>query len=436
MLGGQPAARGRRLAARHGLPARHQLAARPRSVAKAGKAEDQRHAHHLPGRPRSTRACSIRSRSRRAPTASTSRPTASTSSSPASSTRTSRSTASRRSRARSPTENFEARRVRRADPATSTRASRPGRARPGPLHTQFDDKGYAYTSLFLDSAVARWKLGGSGVQAAGSWSSKMPVHYNIGHLTVAEGDTVSARRQVPGRDEQVGRSTASSRVGPLHPQNFQLIDICRPADRCSCSTTCRSASASRTTPRSSSAEKIKAWTMLPRSRLGPARPRRCRRTRQSRQDERRRARRQQGHGQDDRGAQPLHARHRRGKEGDEVTWHITNIEQAQDATHGFALPGANLNLSHSNQAKPTTVSFIADKPGNLPLLLHGVLLGAPPGDDGLLHSSARETLTGKARMTTRTAFVAPSVAGDGRLRQRHPSSEQRLSDDDTRSART
>ena len=46
----------------------------------------------------------------------------------------------------------------------------------GPLHTQFDDQGYAYTSLFVESAVAKWKLG--------TWEvvDKIPVSYNIGHL--------------------------------------------------------------------------------------------------------------------------------------------------------------------------------------------------------------------------------------------------------------
>ena len=55
----------------------------------------------------------------------------------------------------------------------------------GPLHTQFDDQGFAYTSLFVESAVAKWKLG--------TWEvvDKIPITYNIGHLTAAEGDTVS-----------------------------------------------------------------------------------------------------------------------------------------------------------------------------------------------------------------------------------------------------
>ena len=54
----------------------------------------------------------------------------------------------------------------------------------GPLHTQFDDQGFAYTSLFVESAVAKWKLG--------TWEvvDKIPVTYNIGHLRAAEGDTV------------------------------------------------------------------------------------------------------------------------------------------------------------------------------------------------------------------------------------------------------
>jgi len=54
----------------------------------------------------------------------------------------------------------------------------------GPLHTQFGPDGWAYTSLFVDSAIAKWKLG--------TWEvvDKVPMSYSIGHLAAAEGDTM------------------------------------------------------------------------------------------------------------------------------------------------------------------------------------------------------------------------------------------------------
>jgi nitrous-oxide reductase len=98
----------------------------------------------------------------------------------------------------------------------------------GPLHTQFDDKGYAYTSLFLDSAVARWSLGGeyASLHPEQPWKlvTKTPVQYNIGHLCAAEGDTVS-----PDGNYLISMSKWSVdrflTTGPLLPQNFQLLDI-------------------------------------------------------------------------------------------------------------------------------------------------------------------------------------------------------------------
>ena len=93
----------------------------------------------------------------------------------------------------------------------------------GPLHTQFDDKGFAYTSLFLDSAVAKWKLGGDD-PAAYKLIEKTPVQYNIGHLAAAEGDTVSpdGKYLVALNKWAVDRFAP---VGPLLPQNEQLLDI-------------------------------------------------------------------------------------------------------------------------------------------------------------------------------------------------------------------
>ncbi len=88
----------------------------------------------------------------------------------------------------------------------------------GPLHTQFGPDGYAYTSLFVDSAIAKWKLG--------TWEvvDKIPMSYSIGHLTAAEGDTAH-----PTGEYLVGLNKLSHgrhlSVGPSQPESSQLVDI-------------------------------------------------------------------------------------------------------------------------------------------------------------------------------------------------------------------
>ncbi len=88
----------------------------------------------------------------------------------------------------------------------------------GPLHTQFGPNGMAYTSLFVDSAIASWKIG--------EWKviDKVPVSYAVGHLSAAEGDTVS-----PDGNYLVSLNKLSHgrhlNVGPSQPESSQLIDI-------------------------------------------------------------------------------------------------------------------------------------------------------------------------------------------------------------------
>ena len=53
------------------------------------------------------------------------------------------------------------------------------------------------------------------------------------------------------------------------------------------------------------------------------------------------------------------------KEGDKVIMHLTNVERARDATHGFAIDGYNVNLS-LEPGESSTVEFTADKPGVYP----------------------------------------------------------------------
>ncbi len=94
----------------------------------------------------------------------------------------------------------------------------------GPLHTQFDDQGYAYTSLFIESVVAKWKLGPFDGNDSALVVAKIPVHFSIGHLVTAHGDT----RNPAGRYLVALNKLSKGRhlnVGPSQPESSQLIDI-------------------------------------------------------------------------------------------------------------------------------------------------------------------------------------------------------------------
>ena len=237
----------------------------------------------------------------------------------------------------------------------------------GPLHTQFDDEGYAYTSLFLDSAVARWSLGPP-YRDSFQLDGTIGVHYNIGHLLTAEGDTVS-----PDGDWLVALNKWSIDrflpPGPLLPQNFQLIDISQPADANEDGGMqllydmpigfgephyAQMIKADKLSPFEvypeigydpvtmavdpdapvsgnerieRNGDTVEIWMTLVRSHYTPDRV--------------------------------------EVKAGDHVIWHLTNIDTSFDATHGFAVPGYDINVS-LEPGETATVEFDAVESGVYP----------------------------------------------------------------------
>lgn len=215
----------------------------------------------------------------------------------------------------------------------------------GPLHTQFDDQGYAYTSLFLDSAVARWTLGGGYDSPEEDWTlvTKTPVQYNIGHLVAAEGDTVS-----PDGDYLVSLNKWAldrfTSVGPLLPQNFQLLDISEEGETMPVIYDMPVTFGEPHYAQIIKADKIDAWDIYPEVGFDPG-------TMAVDPDAP-----QLGNERIERDGDEVEIwmtairshftpEHVEIQQGDKVTWHITNVETSHDATHGFALPGYNVNLS-------------------------------------------------------------------------------------------
>lgn len=92
----------------------------------------------------------------------------------------------------------------------------------GPLHTQYGkEPGIVYTSLYLDSQVVKWDYLNKKVL------DKVSVNYNIGHLVSMQGDSIEPAGKYVIALNKLAIDRFDS-MGPLLPQNHQLIDTTKP----------------------------------------------------------------------------------------------------------------------------------------------------------------------------------------------------------------
>ena len=231
----------------------------------------------------------------------------------------------------------------------------------GPLHTVFDNQGNAYTSLFLDSAIAKWTLGDPYHPPEKAWQlvDKLDIHYNIGHLQAPGSNTKNPRGRylVALNKWTVDRHPG---LGPLHPQNMQLIDTMGAKMRLVWEGPIIGE------PHNSQiieTDRVSGWRVYPPgtdpATMAPAPHATA-----------------QGQESIERTKDGLHVRmcvirsHYkpdiiRAREGDKIVLDITNVESAEDATHGFGLHGYNITASIDPGATQR-IEFTASKAGVYP----------------------------------------------------------------------
>ena len=220
----------------------------------------------------------------------------------------------------------------------------------GPLHTTFDGRGNAYTSLFVDSQIVKWNIDKAVAGDPTYIVDRVDVHYNVGHTQAMLAETMH-----PAGDYLLALNKLSKDqylpVGPTMPEAQELIDISGdkmvllasfPAE-----------------PEPHDAVFMLASDLSPKvvqtDELAPNAV-------------------EEGKSRIERvGPREVNVymtaiRSKYGlnefkvKQGDTVNLTVTNIETIRDMSHGFAIEGYGVNLA-LDPGMTREVTFVADKPG-------------------------------------------------------------------------
>ncbi len=225
----------------------------------------------------------------------------------------------------------------------------------GPLHTGFDNKGNAYTTLFLDSQIVKWNLEAAiksfkGDKAAKVVLDRLDVQYQPGHGFTSMGETKDADGKFFLSDNKFSKDRFLP-VGPLHPETAQLIDISGDkmklvADHAVYSEPHDSIIIPRELIKTRQVYDINEFPNAVKDAKDCRVERKGKKVTVYLTSQ----------------APTFGLREWTVKRGDEVTIILTNLDKVEDLTHGFAIPRYNINFL-VNPQETKSVTFKADKPG-------------------------------------------------------------------------
>lgn len=223
----------------------------------------------------------------------------------------------------------------------------------GPLHTEFDANGNAYTSFFVSSEIVKWNVQTLEVL------DRVPTYYSIGHLCVPGGPTKKPHGKYVIAYNKITKDRYLP-TGPELTQSAQLYDIS--GDKMQLILDFP------TTGEPHYAEAIPAELIMPKS------------TKIYKLEANEHPYVAKGEGQTkvERKGKEVHVymtairshltpdNIEGVQQGDDVYFHITNLEQDWDVPHGFAVKGANNAEILIMPGETQTLKYKADKVGVIP----------------------------------------------------------------------